>query len=288
MPELHESFINPFKNWESWGQTPLGRRLLAQEQAWLDATLQDVFGYHAVQIGPEPLDALRANRMSCRGKMVWPDANHLPHDVGVAPTEALPSAPSAGDPEIAQPCRFVGATHDLPFLSESLDLLVLPHTLEVARDPHHLLREAQRVLIPEGRLVITGFNPFGLWRMRRSCRSVNRFPPAGHQWISLLRLKDWLKLLNFDLGAGGAGAFGAYLPPLDSERWLERLAWMDPAGRRWWPLAGGVYFLMAVKRVHHMQLIGPSWRERRQLAGRTVTAQKALHSCPAQQNPRKS
>jgi len=288
MPEPLESLINPFKNWEPWGQTPLGTRLLAQEQAWLDATLQDVFGYHAVQIGPAPLDALRTNRMSCRGKMVWPDANHRPPDAGVVATEVSAYPLSASDPEIAQPCCLVGETHDLPFLSESIDLLVLPHTLEVARDPHHLLREAQRVLIPEGRLVITGFNPFSLWRMRRSCRSVNRFPPAGHQWISLPRLKDWLKLLNFDLGAGGASAFGAYVPPIDSERWLERFAWMDPAGRRWWPLAGGLYFLMAVKRVHHMQLIGPSWRERRQLAGRPVTAQKVMHSCSTQQNPEKS
>ena len=240
----------------------MGERLLQEEQGWLDATLQDVFGYNAVQIGPMPLDALRTNRMSCRTRMVWPSQGE-PHDA-VASDDA------------GTICAVAGSAHDLPFLTESIDLLVLPHTLEVAHDAHHLLREAQRVLIPEGRIVIIGFNPFSLWAARRNSRSVNRFPPSGHCWISLPRLKDWLKLLNFDLGAGGASAFGAYVPPFDAESWLRRLWWMDPAGRRWWPMAGGIYFLMAVKRVHHLQLIGPRWRERKQLSGRKATATSSM------------
>jgi SAM-dependent methyltransferase len=270
MPELHESLLNPFKDWDSWSQTPLGARLLSEEQAWLDATLSDVFGYHAMQIGPMPLDALRANRMSTRARMGWP---------GVVSS----ADPCANTPdEIAQPSCLVGSMPELPLQTESLDLLVLSHALEVCEDPHHLLREAQRALIPEGKLVILGFNPFGLWRLRKRTRSINRFPPAGHRWISLPRIKDWLKLLNFDLGAGGASAFGAFVPPVESEKWLTRLNWMDPAGRRWWPMAGGVYFLMAVKRVHHMQLIGPNWREKKQLAARrAAAAPKTVHSCPS-------
>ncbi len=248
----------------------MGASLLAEEQAWLDATLADVFGYHAVQIGPMTLDALRANRMSTRARMGWP-----------GPLLAAAPNPDQTDP-IAQPCCLVGSMPELPFQTESLDLLVLPHALEVCSDPHHLLREAQRVLIPEGKLVVLGFNPWSLWRLRNKTRSVTRFPPAAHRWISLPRLKDWLKLLNFDLGAAGASAFGAYVPPFDSERWLSRFGWMNPAGRRWWPMAGGVYFLMAVKRVHHMQLIGPNWREKRKLAGqRAAAAPKTVHSCPS-------
>jgi SAM-dependent methyltransferase len=270
MPELHESLLNPFKDWDSWSQTPLGARLLSEEQAWLDATLSDVFGYHAMQIGPMPLDALRSNRMSTRARMGWPGAVSM---TGLGAEEA---------DQIAQPSYLVGSLPELPFQTESLDLLVLSHALEVCEDPHHLLREAQRALIPEGKLVVVGFNPFSLWRLRKRTRSINRFPPAGHRWISLPRIKDWLKLLNFDLGAGGASAFGGFVPPVESEKWLSRLKWMDPAGRRWWPMAGGVYFLMAVKRVHHMQLIGPNWRERKQLAAsRAAAAPKTVHSCPS-------
>lgn len=222
---------------------------------------------HAVQIAPSPIDALRSNRMQCRARLVWPSSSADP-DGGLSVKDSA---------DLTRPSRLISSIADLPFQTESLDLLVLSHALEVARDPHHLLREAQRVLLPEGRIVLTGFNPFSVWRLRRSPHSVARFPPAGHAWIALPRLKDWLKLLNFDLGAGGASAYGAYFAPLDSERWRHRLRWMDPAGRRWWPMAGGVYFLMAVKRVHHLQLIGPRWRERRAVAGqRAATASSTV------------
>lgn len=257
--------MNPFHNWEAWSQTPLGKKLVAEEQAWLDATLQDVFGYQAAQIAPDALDALRDNRMSCRSRMVWP---------AQPGAKGLPTA--CDQSELSQQSCFAGSIDELPFLTESLDLLVLAHGLEVAQNPHQLLREAHRVLIPEGRLVITGFNPWSPWALRKACRSVNLFPPAGHDWISLSRLKDWLKLLNFDLGAGGASAYGAYAPPFDSDAWLHRFRWMDPAGRRWWPMAGGVYFLMAVKRVHHVQLIGPSWRERKSMAGKRAAAASSV------------
>jgi SAM-dependent methyltransferase len=255
-------------------------RLIDEEQRWFDATLQDVFGYHAVQIGPSSLDALRANRMSCRARMVWqvghPPPIMSPRDGAMAGAGKAADAPSEAG-EGSRPCHLeapnviVGSIEDLPLLTESIDLLVLPHTMEVSADPHRLLREAQRVLIPEGRLVITGFNPWSLWRLRRASLP-GRSSASGHAWISLPRLKDWLKLLNFDLGAGGASAFGAYVPPVQTDAWHARLGWMDPAGRRWWPMAGGAYFLMAVKRVHHVQLIGAAWRDQRASPRRAAAA----------------
>jgi SAM-dependent methyltransferase len=197
--------MNPFQNWATWSQTPLGLKLVAEEQAWMDATLQDVFGYHALQIAPEPLDALRMSRMSCRTRIVWPPLGQ----------SAYPATHVGVDDAASnEPCGQVASSlTELPFLTHSLDLLVLSHTLEVTEDPHQLLREADRVLIPEGKLVITGFNPFSLWAIRRKCRSVQRFPPAGHSWIALPRLKDWLGLLNFDMGGGAASAYGGYIPP---------------------------------------------------------------------------
>jgi SAM-dependent methyltransferase len=248
--------MNPFENWTDWSRTPLGLRLLSEEQAWLDSTLQDVFGYNALQIGPAPLDALRQSRMTRRLRAVWTGEAERPIQTEVnGISEDCPP----------QACRHMAQVvldiDELPLQTQSLDLLVLAHALELAPDPRQLLREAERVLIPEGKLVIMGFNPVSLWRLRRRCRSVNRFPPAGHQWIGLPRLKDWLALLNFDLGAGAASAYGAYMPPLDSDQWLSRLAWMHPAGARWWPMAGGVYFMMAVKRVQGAKMIGAAWRQ---------------------------
>lgn len=243
--------MSPFQNWSAWSQTPLGERLLSEEQKWYDQTLQDVFGYHAVQLGPSPLDTLKSNRMSCRTRLLWPG--------------------EAADQHGQSDSLVVARYDELPFQSHSIDMLVLAHALEVASDPHQLLREAERVLIPEGKLVISGFNPFSLWALRKRCRSVNRFPPAGHDWIGLARLKDWLKLLNFDIGGGRASAHGMYLPPFDGARWIERFQWTEPAGRRWWPLAGSVYYIAAVKRVSSIRLVGPAWREK-SLAGKKAVA----------------
>jgi SAM-dependent methyltransferase len=271
--------MNPFENWNCWAKTPLGIKLLSEEQAWLDTTLQDVFGYHALQVGPEPLDALRLSRMSSRVRVIWPAAN-LHNDQENNPSASMlvptphysvnPDQQTPSDPNLCQ--GIYCAIDELPFQAQSLDLLVLAHALEVTTDPHQLLREADRVLIPEGKLVITGFNPMGLWAYRRRCRSVNQFPPAGHHWIGLPRLKDWLTLLNFDIGAGSASAYGAYVPPFDSEKWLEYFHWMNPAGRRWWPMAGGVYFLMAIKRVQGMRVISPAWKDTAKSRRRAVAA----------------
>ena len=299
--------MNPFQNWATWSQTPLGLKLVAEEQAWMDATLQDVFGYHALQIAPEPLDALRMSRMSCRTRIVWPGsgqvaaghaavglaaagqapvgqaaAGQTPAAAGQTPA-AAPSSDGDDAPTNARSCHVASSLTELPFLTQSLDLLVLSHTLEVTDDPHQLLREADRVLIPEGKLVITGFNPFSLWAIRRKCRSVQRFPPASHSWIALPRLKDWLALLNFDIGAGAASAYGSYIPPFDSQRWLDRLSWMEPAGRRWWPMAGGTYFLMAVKRVQGMRLITPAWRDKARAGQRAVATSASVKARQGQQ-----
>jgi SAM-dependent methyltransferase len=151
----------------------------------------------------------------------------------------------------------------LPFDSQSLDLLVLPHALETARDPHMVLREVERVLMPEGRVVVVGFNPASLWGARQwlgtQRRRLARGPqnslylPSAGEFIGYRRLRDWLRLLSFEVEAG---RFGCYLPPVVSQKWLARFAWMERAGDRWWPVFGAVYFVVAVKRVRGMRLVG--------------------------------
>ncbi len=256
-----------------WLKTPAGRYLLAWEQAQLDASLVDLFGFHALQLGLPELDALRANRMPHRWIAVegeWPVRGAGPTFTDLAPSvEAAagqpppaPEAPTA----VALRCHFDA----LPFPSQSLDLVVLPHTLELARDPHQTLREVERTLMPEGRVVIVGYNPTSLWGLRQRLGRMRRgvvpargrplFMPPDGDFLGYWRLRDWLRLLSFDIEGG---RFGCYRPPLATERWLERFAWMEPAGDRWWPVLGAVYFLVAVKRVHGMRLVGLARRERK-------------------------
>lgn len=252
---------------DDWLSTPPGRYMLAWEQSWLDRSVVDLFGFHALQLGLPRLDALQANRMPHR----WLASDRLHERLQ---GRAAPSPPPAGNKETwggsAFPCepppspRQVALRCDfdaLPFPNQSIDLVVLPHALELARDPHLTLAEVERVLVPEGRLAILGFNPASLWGWRQRAGRLRRrlgsrrplYLPQDGGFIHHRRLRDWLRLLNFELEGG---RFGCYRPPLTSERWLDRFGWMDTVGDRWWPVLGSVYCLLAVKRVRGMRLVG--------------------------------
>jgi len=242
-----------------WLKTPAGCYVLQWEQAHLDTAVADLFGFHALQLGLPELDALRNNRMPHR----W-----------VATERAAPASGASVKPDTetdaagtAAPARTAIALHcdfdALPFDSNSLDLVVLPHALETARDPHLALREVERVLVPEGRVVVVGFNPASLWglrqvlgRWRGYITGGTRHPlflPRAGDFMRYRRLRDWLRLLSFEVEAG---RFGCYRPPVASQKWLSRFAWMERAGERWWPVFGAAYFVVAVKRVRGMRLVG--------------------------------
>ena len=239
-----------------WLRTPPGGYLLRWEQACLDGLVSDVFGYHALQLGLAELDALRANRMPHR--WVATDTQHLPEPIELPAVEDGISRLSLRG-EVALHCDFDA----LPFASDSLDLVVLPHTLELARDPHLTLSEVERVLVPEGRVVIVGLNPASLWGLRqRMARGGERmgigrhrhlFLPRAGEFLGYWRVRDWLRLLSFEVEAG---RFGCWRPPLTSQAWLERFGWLEALGARWWPVLGAVYAISAVKRVRGMRLVG--------------------------------
>ena len=216
---------------EAWYATPAGAYVLAWEQAALDKIVADLFGYFAVQVGSPGIDFLRANRIPWRS------------------TIALDGAASV-----------FGDAHELPYAAESLDLLLLPHVLEFSAEPHQILREAERVLRPEGELIVTGFNPLSLWGVRRMFNRSRRpanCVPWNTEFVSVLRMKDWLKLLNFEIRGG---RFGCYKPAFESAKWLQRFDFLDRTGARWWPVAGAVYVMQAKKRVAGMRVIKPAWR----------------------------
>src|SRR5258705_6026266 len=146
----------------------------------------------------------------------------------------------------------------IPLASQSIDLIALPHVLESHDNPHEVLREAERVLMPEGRLVISGFNTTSLWRLRQLFSFRKNEPPWDARFIGLLRLRDWLRVLGFELDGG---RFGCYAPPFGEKLWLERFAFMEQAGSRWWPTAGGVYALPGQKRTLVTRGITPTCRQ---------------------------
>ncbi|MFA7239460.1 MAG: methyltransferase domain-containing protein [Sulfuricellaceae bacterium] len=218
-------------NLTEWLTTPLGQYLIQREQAYFDREVEDIFGFNAVQLGLPQYDLLRNNRMPLR---------------------------LCADRESSTKLR--AAPDFLPVASQSIDLVLLPHILEFSDHPHRILRETERILMPEGQLIISGFNPFSLWGMARHLPGFRDALPCNRKFISLLRIKDWLELLGLEVVAG---RMCCYAPPVQREVWLQRLRFMEAAGDRWWALAGGVYFLRARKRVHGMRLITPTWHELR-------------------------
>lgn len=228
-----------------WLKTPAGRYLLAWESQQIEPVVADLFGFHALQLGMPQLGGLAANRMPHRWLAVDRDADGESDSAAVAAVSLL--------------CEFDA----LPFDSQSLDLVLLPHSLELTRDPHLALGEVERVLRPEGKIVILGFNPTSLWGLRqRGGRLMNRlgghaddalFLPTAGEFIGYRRLRDWLRLLSFEVETG---RFGCYRPAFRSEQWLSRSAWMESAGDRWWPVFGALYLLVAVKRVRGVRLVG--------------------------------
>src|SRR5574343_949992 len=215
---------SPSPSPEPWLQAmaePVVRRLLAWKQARADASLADVFGYHALQAGGLGLDLLRGNRMPHR----W----QARHDFD----------------DSARPHALAFDSRAWPWGAEALDLVVLPHTLERSADPHACLREVERVLIPEGHVCISGFNPWSLWG-QRLLRAQRRASSQGlaswlAQPIAYPRLRDWLHLLGFEL------------QQTHFLSWTPR--WLDPLARRWGPLCGDVYWVVATKRVKGGRLL---------------------------------
>ena len=226
-----------------WFQSPLGAYVMAREQAYFDEVVADIFGFNAMQFGLPAHDFLRASRMPLKFS-VAPESGGILRATG----EALPVA------------------------TQSMDLVILPHVLEFAAEPHQILREVDRVMMPEGRLIIVGFNPWSLWGLRQAFSFEENSLPWNGRFVSLVRLKDWLSLLGFDVSAG---RLTCYSPPFVAEKWLTRFDFMERAGDRWWGVAGGVYMLQAIKRVQGMRLITPKWATRPARASMAQAAQPA-------------
>lgn len=222
----------------AWLQTTLGQSLIQAERKCLERLLAGCFGPVAVQVGAVEFFSFVG----------------LSDAVFCYTAEMEPPGSGTGAPDLH--C----IPEQLPFEAKSVGLVVLPHVLEFSDYPHQILREAERTLMPEGYLVVLGFNPFSLWGLA-GFLPRKRMPWNG-QFASLARVKDWLKLLNFELTAG---EMIYHRPPIQSQRIRRRLGFLENAGDRWWPLGAAVYAVVARKREIGVTPLHPEWRKRSRL-----------------------
>src|SRR3569623_1182721 len=180
-----------------WFAGVLGSAVLEQEQDALGDILQDLFGYYLVQAGAvTPVDLHKESRIRAR----------------VVLDDRLP--PLMAGPQIQ------GRVEAAPIGSDSVAVVLLPHTLEFAADPHLILREVERMLLAESHEVIVAFNPWSFWGVWRLARRRGGRPPWYGRFLGLSRIKDWLGLLGFDIVEERPLI---YRPPLRHERVMRRL-----------------------------------------------------------------
>ncbi len=220
-----------------WFQSESGKLLMEAEWLCVQELLSPLFGYYLLQVGhiglqQEPLlvSHIQSRIVVTSGSLT---GQHLP--------------------------GLRADLHHLPIATDSVDVVILPHTLDFSSDPHQVLREVERVLIPEGRVIIIGFNPWSLWGVWHLIHRRRGKAPWCGQFISSRRLQDWFSLLGFDLEQERS-LF--YRPPLNKAAPLNRLKWMEGLGQRFWPNAGAVYLLQGVKRVSALTPLAPKWKIR--------------------------
>lgn len=211
-----------------WYRTPLGICLLETERTMLAPYWKSCFGQYVLQIGGP-------------GEFLLPPLNPPFYFLRLTP-ERMP---------IFKGMSVRGSLDELPFLPESLEIILLPHVLEFVADPQKILAQSYQALMPGGRLLIFGFNPCSLWGLFKAGSHLNGFPWCGN-FRSLSQLKKWLVEQNFLIEQARTLFFR---PPCQQRKNLKRLALFETLGTVLWKKCGGVNVLIAKKQVIPLTLI---------------------------------
>ncbi|OUL58285.1 class I SAM-dependent methyltransferase [Pseudoalteromonas ulvae] len=218
---------------ENWQQFPHGDYIQSEIERKLTPWLSRIFGYHLLKLGN--LSGLTDTSACC-----------IKHQVCVAPNSDYAGV--------------IADIDELPFFEHSVDACLLSHCLEYYSDPHHILREAHRTLIPGGYIIISGFNPLSACGLAHLLPFSRQKLPWSGRFFTPARVKDWLHLLGFEV--------------LEDERFIfsslargKRLSRFDAWQRfckQYLKPTGSVYLIVARKRVTPLTPIKPKWHARPQ------------------------
>ena len=240
--QLVRDEIKVWQQFQLWYSSSLGKRLAQSEKQVLDEVLADLFGYYLLQCGCPEIKAeseagnwLKTSRVSTRICLDYDNNQGVSCQANLA---------------------------HLPVKADSIDIVILPHVLDFSVEPHQVLREAERVLIAEGHVVILGFNPWSLWNVIRLFLFWTKQAPWNARFLSASRVMDWLALLGFDV-IQCKGYF--HQLPVQSERLNNKMGFLENLVQRFLPNMGAGYVLVARKRVETLTPIRPRWRTRRRV-----------------------
>lgn len=221
--------------WNQWLNKSLGQLVINTEKELLSSFLSGKYGKHVVLVGvPHQTALIKFLDLPCHS-LVTPLVFHHPGELKIIES----------------------SFYELPLASGSVDVVVLPHTLELVDNPRQLLAEACRIIKPEGHLIICGFNPYSLWGLTKFLRRRNSVLPLFRS-LQQGTLKKWLQLSDFELVKQSSAL---YSPPMENTRFLKKLQFLEWLGNKCHLPCGAVYVLMARAKVVPLTPIRLRWKQ---------------------------
>lgn len=215
-----------------WSKTPLGKQITTEEEKNLVQVLEKSFGYFFLQLGANPYNSL--DKHIQLSHKIYLDNDDLQNDKNSM---------------IASPIH-------MPIQSDSIDTILLGHTIDTIKEKHELLRECSRVLITGGQLIIVSFNPYSYIALKRflNCRSMHG--PWLKGMLTRSRVLDWLELLEFDVVSSltvfPSLPLGNYL----NNKWMQFLS--RGGNKNIFPF-GSSYIIVAKKKEGQLITIKTKW-----------------------------
>lgn len=250
----------------NWYQTLAGQSALASTEALCAKTMSEIFGYYAIQIGmlSGECDLLKDSRINAGFSLANPD-----NFIGIHADNDKPIDHAV-----------ISINEQLPISTDNVDLVVASHVLEMSENPHQVLREIDRVLVPEGHCILIGFNPFALSNINKPRRFFRKakqesYTQKSYKMRSVHRVRDWFSLLGFEVLEVN---YMGFRPTFKSQKIFNSLQWLERWGEYVGPLLGSMYIVHAKKQVIAMRPDKKVWRAPALLEGGKValnrTAQK--------------
>ncbi len=229
---------NRVKDCAMWYQGLAGQQALLTLDAIISDYLSEIFGYYCLNLGilGGRKEFLKDSRISA-GFSIGCDTKS--NDLIAIPEQ-------------------------LPIAADEVDLVIASHVLECSHNPHQVLREIDRVLVPEGHCILIGFNPYALTGGKRSLKLLRKKNKGSHQTIknypssklkqyrtrSVSHVRDWFSLLGFE--ALEVNYLG-FRPNIKNEKLFTGSAWLEKWGGKLWPILGSLYIIHAKKHVVAMR-----------------------------------
>ena len=239
---------------ERWYETLPGQASLEAMNQLCAQEMSEIFGYYAIQMG-----ALSGRYNLLENSRIATDFCLI--DQGVS--EALDLARTAENSNKL----IVSSNEQLPIETDNIDLVVASHVLEFSREPHQVLREIDRILVPEGHCILIGFNPFSLLRWGRFLKPGAYKKSIPSKMRAVYRVRDWFSLLGYEVL--DVHYFG-FRPDVRNQSLFARLQWLENLAETAWPVLGNLYMLHVKKQVLAMRPYKKVWKAPAVLTGGKV------------------